>query len=492
MAPVAEKGSRLFGKKRIFLTLSAILVCGFLATSSISYFVARASLSQEISQISLPLSSESIYFEMKLALAKPIQISRAMAQNTFLRDWAVGGEENIADVEQYLALIQQKNQTFSSFFISEATKRYYHPSGKVRFVSEDDPSEQWYRDARAMSDEFAVVVDEDEMRDGQLAIFVNHRVLDREDNFIGVTGVGIEFNTAQELLEKTAARYRRTLYFVNAKGHVVLSGRDYTGPRSIRRSEGLADHAETILSSDDHSFAYKHDGDTTFVNSRFIEDVGWWLIVKQKTKPVYAPIYQTLLSNMAAALLLTAVVVFLIHLTIRRYQGRLETLATRDSLTGALNRHAFDVILEQTIVEAKRRKDETFTVAILDIDHFKQVNDTHGHLAGDAVLKGVAETAVATIRESDVFCRWGGEEFIILLQNCDITAAQRLVESIRNKIAAHTVDYKGANLQITMSAGLAEFENDMDSDALIRKADDMLYKAKAAGRDRMMPQDKAA
>lgn len=482
----------MLGKKRIFLTLSVILVCGFLATSLISYFVARASLGDEISKISLPLSSESIYFEMKLALAKPIQISRGMAQNTFLRNWASQGEDDVSAIKDYLSVVQNENQTFSSFFISEQTKRYYHPSGKERYVSEENPDEQWYRNARDMTEDYAIVVDKDEMRGGQLAIFVNHRVLDRSGTFIGVTGVGIEFDTAQQLLEKTAERYNRTLYFVDSTGLVTLSGRNYEGPKSIRTSGGLSARANAILAADSHSFSYDLDDETIFVNSRLIEDVGWWLVVEQKTKPVYAPIYKTLLSNIAAALFLTAIVLFLAHLTIRRYQGKLETLATHDALTGILNRHAFDVILEQKIVGAKRKQDEVFTIALLDIDHFKMVNDTYGHLVGDAVLKDVATVAMNKVRESDVFCRWGGEEFMLLLHDCDMVTAQKLVEGIRQAIASHVFEHRGKTLHITLSAGLSESTPSTDGDTLIKSADVMLYRAKNEGRNRIMPRAEAA
>lgn len=460
-----------------------------MATSFLSYLVARGSLNQEISKISLPLSGESIYYEMKSALAVPIQISRTMAQNTFFHRWIEDGETDVSAMENYLANIQIKNDTFSAFFVSEETRKYYHPTGRERIVTdaELEGREKWYAQARAMTEDYAVVVDNDAMRDDQLAIFVNHRVLNADGDFVGVTGVGIAFDTAQKLLEKTAARYQRTLYFVDASGNVVLSGRDYIWPDAIQKTEGLSSHAEAILSAENVSVTFERQGQTVFLNSRLIEDVGWRLIVEQTADSVHEPIYMTLLGNILITLLLTAIVLFFAHLILRNYQGRLENLATRDALTGALNRHAFDIILDQAVSEAKRKKDSVFTIVILDIDHFKIVNDTHGHLAGDSVLIDVVACAKDKIRESDVFCRWGGEEFMLLLRECDLAAARRLVEDIRQTIEAQVFEYQGKKVQITISAGLSQFDQSMDTPQLFKAADAMLYRAKESGRNRVMP-----
>lgn len=465
-----------------------------MATSFLSYLVARGSLNQEISKISLPLSGESIYYEMKLALAGPIQTSRAMAQNTFFHRWIEDGETDVLAMEKYLANIQFENKTFSSFFVSEETRKYYHPSGRERMVTdaELEGREKWYADARAMKNDYAVVVDNDAMRDDQLVIFVNHRVLNDDGKFLGVTGVGIAVDTAQKLLEKTAARYQRTLYFVDPSGNVVLSGRDYVWPDTIHQIEGLSTHADQILSGDNVSVTFERDGQTVFLNSRLVDDVGWRLFVEQTADSVHEPIYMTLIGNILITLLLTAVVLFFAHLILRNYQNRLENMATRDALTGSLNRHAFDIILEQAVIEAKRKKDSVFTVVILDIDHFKTVNDTHGHLVGDSVLIDVVSCAKDKIRESDVFCRWGGEEFMLLLRDCDLTAAQKIVEDIRKHIEAQVFEYHGKKVQITISAGLSEFDHTMDSAQLFKVADTMLYRAKELGRNRVMPTKTAA
>jgi diguanylate cyclase (GGDEF)-like protein len=161
----------------------------------------------------------------------------------------------------------------------------------------------------------------------------------------------------------------------------------------------------------------------------------------------------------------------------------IQELATRDALTGLINRRHMVELLEQ---ERQRcvRSGRGFCVALIDLDHFKQVNDRHGHGGGDGVLRGFAREALAAIRVADVLARWGGEEFVLLLSDAHLPLARGGVERVRLRVeAAALLDAEPA-LRITMSAGLTEhIAGESVSDALAR-ADRALYQAKAEGRNR--------
>jgi diguanylate cyclase len=163
--------------------------------------------------------------------------------------------------------------------------------------------------------------------------------------------------------------------------------------------------------------------------------------------------------------------------------ARIQELATRDALTGLINRRHMAELLEQ---ERQRcvRSGRGFCVALIDIDHFKQVNDRHGHGGGDVVLRGFAREALAAIRVADVLARWGGEEFVLLLSDAHLPLARGGVERVRLRVeAAALLDAEPA-LRITMSAGLTEhIAGESVGDALAR-ADRALYQAKAEGRNR--------
>ena len=157
----------------------------------------------------------------------------------------------------------------------------------------------------------------------------------------------------------------------------------------------------------------------------------------------------------------------------------------RDDLTGIHNRRHFTVTLARELAYVSRRGSVS-SVILFDIDHFKQVNDNHGHREGDRVLIGVANTVGTYIRQDDMLARWGGEEFAILLRNMDLEKAHRAAERIREKIENMRVDTEAQPIQITVSLGVTEIREDGNTtvDAVIKEADERLYRAKHEGRNR--------
>jgi diguanylate cyclase (GGDEF)-like protein len=120
---------------------------------------------------------------------------------------------------------------------------------------------------------------------------------------------------------------------------------------------------------------------------------------------------------------------------------------------------------------------------LLDVDHFKQFNDTHGHLAGDEVLRCVGQTLAKTVKAGDLACRYGGEEFAIIMSNTKSPDAQIAVERVRKAIEAMQVQFAGKTLRVTASIGMAESQRDEDAVRLVRRADDAVYASKKAGRN---------
>ena len=159
---------------------------------------------------------------------------------------------------------------------------------------------------------------------------------------------------------------------------------------------------------------------------------------------------------------------------------RIEKMSVTDKLTGIYNRIRLDEVLTKEFARYKRL-DDTFSVILFDIDHFKNVNDTYGHLVGDEVLKTLASIVSSSVRESDIFGRWGGEEFLIICPATEKSGAYTLAEKLREKVAAY--DFPTAGI-VTCSFGVAEIDI-KGTDAMIKTADDALYKAKQSGRNRV-------
>ena len=172
---------------------------------------------------------------------------------------------------------------------------------------------------------------------------------------------------------------------------------------------------------------------------------------------------------------------------LRTANADLKRLANTDVLTALANRRRFMEALDNEIERAERY-DRPLSLVLVDMDHFKQVNDTHGHAGGDQVLRAAAGVLRSVCREVDLPARVGGEEFAILLPQTDAPGAEQVAERARARIAkGHHRAPSGAGFRVTASAGVASLGRDVTSaEALLQHADDALYRAKAAGRNRVV------
>lgn len=471
-------------KKRFIATLSVLLVAGFLVTSLVSYFVAHDSLTEQIAESTLPLTSDNIYSEIQQDLLRPIFISSLMAQDTFVRDWMLDGEREPERIVRYLASIQDRYGAVTSFFVSDRSRIYYHAGGMRRRVDENNPRDAWYFRVRDMTQDYEINVDADEVHRDAITIFINHRVHDYAGRYIGATGVGLSVTAVTKLLEVYQQRYGRRIYFTDRQGAVTLHGSGYDGPDTIREAPGLSALATRILATPSGSFTYKRDGDTVYLNSRLVPEFQWYLLVEEVEDLSKSRLLHTLIGNLLICLAITGVVLVVANLTLSGYQRRLEEMATTDPLTGAANRQVFDLVFDQVLKSVKRRGG-TVSVMICDLDQFKQVNDDYGHEAGDMVLRTVAETARECIRDTDIVCRWGGEEFLFLLPDCAAGPAAQLAEKLRLAVENRPIAYGRDEIRVTVSLGVAELRPGERQGDLVKRADVALYAAKTAGRNQV-------
>ncbi len=161
------------------------------------------------------------------------------------------------------------------------------------------------------------------------------------------------------------------------------------------------------------------------------------------------------------------------------YQEELQNMAVTDALTGVFNRNKFNQVLGDEILRAKRYE-HSFGLALIDIDHFKSINDNYGHDVGDKILQQIAQTLKANIRENDTLVRWGGEEFAVIALEINPSKFKALCEKLRASIEAISFDQTGP---ITTSIGAAHYHTDETPNSLLKRADTALYKAKNQGRN---------
>ena len=196
--------------------------------------------------------------------------------------------------------------------------------------------------------------------------------------------------------------------------------------------------------------------------------------------------------NLALAIIVPALIappfgyIFInLYIELEKVREEVHALAITDELTRTFNRRHFMNLAVQELGRAKRYQ-HPLSIIIFDIDNFKNVNDSYGHLCGDAVLREISSTCKTILRHCDVLARFGGEEFILLLPETNESNALKVTNRLCQLIAIHVVEYKGAQVRVTISAGITTFKPTTDTlDDLLNRADQALYLAKRLGKNRL-------
>ena len=478
----------IFTKKyRLLGWLSVVLLAGFLGTSITGYIVSRNAIHQGIAEQALPLTSDNIYSEIQKDLLRPVFISSLMAQDTFVRDWVLGGETDVKQIQRYLKEIKERYGTFSSFLVSERTHHYYYANGVLKDMNPNDPRDKWFFRVRDMKVPYETNVDPDFANRDTLTIFTNYRVLDYDGKFLAATGVGLTIDTVTRILDNYQSRFHRSVYFIDKEGNVVLTGRSMKNIQgSITKLPGISKVASRILTGDatPTNLEYTLDQTTMLVNSRFIPELGWYLVVEQNVSADVKPVQEVFMLNLGISAVITLLVLVTTLLAVNHYQRRIEYIATTDSLTGLLNRQAFEILFHQALLDVDRHG-TPLSAILFDIDLFKNINDTRGHLAGDHVLHTIGQLARKAVRENDIVARWGGEEFIILLRECPLEVACKVAENLRSAVEQHDFMLAPDAEPVTISLGVAEYALQETQSSFFLRADRALYVAKVGGRNRI-------
>ena len=473
--------------------LFVILVIGFTGTSLASFFISKTTLTNTLNEQSLPVLNDSIYAETQRLMLRPNFISGQIANSTVARDWLLNGEEEPEQINQYLKDIKNKNNALTSYLISDQTRHLYNGVGIAKTLNSADPIDNWYFQLRNLKAPYEINFDADPLTHDPTSFSINYKVADTNGKLIGIVGLfGIKLNldNLKSTIDAYQQNFHSNIYFLNKQGDIVFStakGNDrhdkFSGVNGIKNisAQIVANQKNTAT-----SLEYNADGISHLVSIRNIPDLGWQLVIDKNLDDELKPLVNVLLVNLAVGGVMTLTLMVLAFFTIKKYQNKLEKSATTDTLTNLLNRHAFDFIFQQALLDAERSR-QPMCAVLLDIDFFKKINDKQGHLVGDHVLKEIAAISKRSLRESDVICRWGGEEFLILLKNCTLEKATSIAENLRATIAnndfSRTTDLTRTRLSITVSMGVAECRDSETEDSVFERAEQALAQAKENGRN---------
>ena len=465
-------------KWRLIGILSLILLTAFSAIILIDFISTRNSMKVEIVRSSLPLLQENIYSTILSDLLPSMNTASMMANDSFLVNWEEGEGGDISEITEYLNRIQKKYGFNSVFFVSESSKRYYYPDGINKIISPLNDHDIWYFNFLDTGKEFELDVDTDEAAGDKLTIFINYRLENSEGELLGVTGVGVEKKGFSEFLSLQQNLFGKMIFLVDSQGVIQAhSDLESVEQADIHEIDGLKSVADKILSSrmDPYTGTYNSDGKKIVLMSRYIPEIDWFVVVEYDENEAMSGIQRRMAQSLVISLLAFALILLFSILTVNRYDSRMETMAITDALTGVANRRALDAALPRMLYR-RSRQEGNVSLILIDLDHFKTVNDKFGHLVGDEVLKSFSRTASREIRQDDLLVRWGGDEFLIVSES-GIEGALRVADEIRKRHA-------GIESRVTLSMGIAVADDNDIPESLLKKADQALYEAKEGGRDK--------
>lgn len=465
------------------IVISVIIILGFTGTVLTSHQTYKTIIEDDIENIS-KLTSSNIYSEIDSELTKPIFVAQTMASDSFLKQWLYDEKRGMFDggsshrLQEYLYTYKQKYQYDAVYMISASSNIYYYYDGVNKVVSPENEHDQWYYHFLESGVPYRLNIDWDEVGNNELTVFVDCRVEGENGELLGVTGVGVRMSKLQELLRQHEEDYHLQAFLINDTGEVQVD----TETSKIRTAnlfdetdlEGLRD---TIIGNKKtmEMHWYPEGQMDNCIITRYIENMDWYLVVRKNTQEIRASFQEMVKKDILIIGVILAVLLTLSIEVMRKHNRTMTRVLNVDSLTDLPNQQAFHDSF-QALSGGKER-----ILFLFDVDRFKRINDTKGHLFGNEVLTTIARTGKSCVGNSGMLARWGGDEFVGVLTGSD-QEAQKILERLRSKVCEVC---RYGEIQVTVSIGVTRIEEGKTLDDLIAQADEALYICKDHGGDRI-------
>ncbi|TCO69074.1 sensor domain-containing diguanylate cyclase [Marinisporobacter balticus] len=473
-------------KYKINLFISIIIVIAFITTMFINYKTYSKLITEDIKNIS-KLTGTNIYSEINNELIKPVFVSLTMANDSFLKQWlykeqtASNKEAHLKSLKDYLKGMEVKYDYNSVFLVSDKTNNYYHYNGIHKVINENDAHDKWYYNFINSNNTYVLDVDNDEADNNILTVFVNCRIEDEKNQLMGTTGVGLKMNQLQTILKNFEKNYVLEAFLIDDQG-VVQVHTDYRliEKLNIYDDYNIGQFKDAIIANTSaiETFRFKKDGIDGYLITRYIDELGWYLVIKKDTSALRKAFTSQLATNLIAFIIVVSSVVLSTNKLIDHHRLQMTKMAITDQMTQLPNRRGFNQALNKWLKNHQSNK-IGFSVLIYDIDNFKSINDKHGHVFGDSVVVSIGNYVKDFIADRGMIARWGGDEFSGILYG-NIEEAKECISTLIGQINNES---KFSEFNITISIGLTHVR-DLDTvDTIISRADQGLYIAKSRGKN---------
>jgi len=470
---------------RVVFIVCSIVGLSFITLGAYNYTVISKSIIERIETSSIPLLSKNIYSTIKDLFVPALRVGSVMSNDSFLKNWVINSEHTPYEIVEYLETIKNEYGYAVTFFISSKTKNYYYNDGKLKVISKTEEADRWYYDFIESGKKSEVNIDFDASRENMLTFFLNFRVEDSNNNLIGITGIGMDVLDVSEILSNKEGELNRKIYLMDRDGNIKISSSDLQyNKQNILKTDGIKNIAKELLtlSNTPTILKYRVKSNDYIASSVYIKDIDLFLVLEHNATLEMKPALYNLIRTLVFGFLFLVILLVLLANIINFFNNKLENLAIIDPLTKCYNRRGFNKLLNIALSKGKRGSLQ-FVIIMIDVDDFKNINDQYGHQLGDKVLELISKVFLKRVRPYDTLGRFGGDEFIILLES-NLDDAKIIAARIKQDIFKLNVEtiYQG-NVHVTISMGLHKIINDDTFDSIIESADRALYMAKNAGKN---------
>lgn len=435
----------------------------------------------------LSLADNDISNHIEDSMTKPVLVSKTMANDEFLKSWLLHEPENVGDdaflkqLYSYLKAYKEKYGYTTVFCVSAQTGNYYYQDGLNKTISKNDAHDIWYYNFTESGHEYDLEVDTNETKGNFITLFVNFRVESGDGRLLGVIGVGLQISTLEDTIRSYEKNYGMSVYIINAGG----SPNSFTGDTDIFINEEdlakrtrIEDKIQLDKQEDPRMQWYSSDNERKCLITKYNKTLSWYLILEMDTGSISSVFEDRVKSNVLFMSIVLIACITVTTVVFINFNQRIIELENIDELTGLPNRKQFSKRYPAFIRKNRERRKTLF---MLDIDHFKDINDKYGHLFGNIILKIVGENLRNTTNGYGIAARWGGDEFVGIL-SIEPDEAKKILERFMDSLKSEDKD---ECYHVTVSVGILEVDGKLSMEQLLKKADEAMYRSKEDGRNRI-------
>lgn len=468
-----KRASSLFG---VFI-FCIVCVAGYLAISDLV-----GSQSQQQQQ-----SVSPIFGLIESELVEPLHIATTLDKIGVYSEYFTQQNPNEAVLVKQLKDYSERFDL--EFYVAhEKSRKQFNSDGRVFDLIEGKVV--WYFALKEVND-FPVQAVLGKREDVHL--YIDVRQYDEQGEFIGFVGIGKSLNDFIASFDQFKSEYGHEFVFVNRNDEIVLSSdsdllpsspegsSDLIGVKTISDLAWHKDFAEATKDQVEPSAVVQSANGDLLISQLRIESLNWSIYLITPLSERQQEVSKSFALYIGLGILFLFVLYKLMHRAIDFYADKLSRKFNYDSLTNLANRRYADLFFTR-----HRKHHRATSVIMIDLDHFKQVNDNYGHNTGDIVLQSIASVLVQTVRPEDLVVRWGGEEFVIILPNIELEEAQKIGEDCRRYIEENKVNVASSFINTTASIGISYSRDLADGLTLmVEWADRAMYQAKQEGKNKV-------